>query len=92
MAATRAITFLLEQPPEWVYFSVFGAMAMGFTIRKLQAIGIIERAVLLPILSLCQLAKGILPAVAVAAYSYMSLVPLIQPPVYQASDNERPFH
>ena len=28
-----------------------------------------------------KLAKGILPAVAVAAYSYMSLVPLIQPPV-----------
>jgi oxaloacetate decarboxylase beta subunit len=57
-------------------------MSMGFTIQEAAGIGIIGGADGPTAIYLCaKLAKDILPAVAVAAYSYMSLVPLIQPPV-----------
>ena len=57
-------------------------MFMGFTIQEAAGIGIIGGADGPTAIYLCaKLARGILPAVAVAAYSYMSLVPLIQPPV-----------
>ena len=57
-------------------------MFMGFTIQEAAGIGIIGGADGPTAIYLCaKLAKHILPAVAVAAYSYMSLVPLIQPPV-----------
>lgn len=77
------ITFLLGAAAQiGVFFAVFGAMAMGFTIQEAAGIGIIGGADGPTAIYLCaKLAKGILPAVAVAAYSYMSLVPLIQPPV-----------
>ena len=55
---------------------------MGFTIQEAAGIGIIGGADGPTAIYLCaKLAPAILPAVAVAAYSYMSLVPLIQPPV-----------
>ena len=55
---------------------------MGFTIQQAAGIGIIGGADGPTAIYLCaKLAKDILPAVAVAAYSYMSLVPLIQPPI-----------
>jgi len=57
-------------------------MLMGFTIKQAAGIGIIGGADGPTAIYLCsKLAREILPAVAVAAYSYMSLVPLIQPPV-----------
>ncbi len=65
-----------------VFVALAGAMFMGFTEQQAAAIGIIGGAdgptsIYLAI----KLAPEILGAVAVAAYSYMSLVPLIQPPV-----------
>ena len=77
------ITFLLGAEAQiGVFFAVIGAMFMGFTIQEAAGIGIIGGADGPTAIYLCaKLAKGILPAVAVAAYSYMSLVPLIQPPV-----------
>jgi oxaloacetate decarboxylase beta subunit len=57
-------------------------MAWGFTIQEAAGIGIIGGADGPTTIYLCsKLAPHILGAVAVAAYSYMSLVPLIQPPV-----------
>jgi oxaloacetate decarboxylase beta subunit/glutaconyl-CoA decarboxylase len=55
---------------------------LGFTVQEAGAIGIIggadgPTAIYLSI----QMAPHLLGAIAVAAYSYMSLVPLIQPPV-----------
>ena len=77
------ITFLLGASAQLgVFVAVIGAMCMGFTIQQAAGIGIIGGADGPTAIYLCaKLARDILPAVAVAAYSYMSLVPLIQPPV-----------
>lgn len=77
------ITFLLGASAQLgVFVAVIGAMFMGFTIKQAAGIGIIGGADGPTAIYLCsKLSKEILPAVAVAAYSYMSLVPLIQPPV-----------
>ena len=77
------ITFMLGAAAQLgVFVAVIGAMSMGFTIQEAAGIGIIGGADGPTAIYLCaKLAKDILPAVAVAAYSYMSLVPLIQPPV-----------
>ena len=74
------ITFLLGAAAQLgVFIAVIGAMLMGFTIQQAAGIGIIGGADGPTAIYLCaKLAKDILPAVAVAAYSYMSLVPLIQ--------------
>jgi len=77
------ITFVLGAAAQLgVFIAVIGAMLMGFTIKQAAGIGIIGGADGPTAIYLCsKLAREILPAVAVAAYSYMSLVPLIQPPV-----------
>ncbi len=77
------VTFLLGASAQLgVFVAVIGAMFMGFTIQEAAGIGIIGGADGPTAIYLCaKLAPAILPAVAVAAYSYMSLVPLIQPPV-----------
>ncbi|RGS74390.1 sodium ion-translocating decarboxylase subunit beta [Mitsuokella sp. AF21-1AC] len=65
-----------------VFVALVGAMLLGFNVQEAGAIGIIggadgPTAIYLTI----QMAPHLLGAIAVAAYSYMSLVPLIQPPV-----------
>jgi oxaloacetate decarboxylase beta subunit len=77
------ITFLLGAAAQFgVFVAVVGAMFLGFNIKEAAAIGIIGGADGPTSIYLCmKLAPKILGAVAVAAYSYMSLVPLIQPPV-----------
>jgi oxaloacetate decarboxylase beta subunit len=77
------ITFLLGASAQLgVFVAVSGAMLWGFTIQEAAGIGIIGGADGPTAIYLCsKLAPHILGAVAVAAYSYMSLVPLIQPPV-----------
>lgn len=77
------ITFLLGAAAQLgVFIAVIGAMALGFTIQEAAGIGIIGGADGPTAIYLCsKIAPQILGAVAVAAYSYMSLVPLIQPPV-----------
>ena len=65
-----------------VFVSLAGAMVIGFDVKEAAAIGIIggadgPTAIYLAI----KMAPHLLGAIAVAAYSYMSLVPLIQPPI-----------
>jgi len=65
-----------------VFVSLGGAILLGFTVQEAASIGIIggadgPTAIYLTI----KLAPHLLGAIAVAAYSYMSLVPLIQPPI-----------
>ena len=68
-----------------VFIAMFGAMMMGFNIQEACAIGIIGGADgPTSIYLAAKMAPNILGAIAVAAYSYMSLVPLIQPPVMLA--------
>ena len=64
-----------------VFISLLGAMMLGFTVQEASAIGIIGGADGPTAIYLAaKMAPNLLGAIAVAAYSYMSLVPLIQPP------------
>ena len=64
-----------------VFAAFFGAVAMGFTGKEAASIGIIGGADgPTAIFVTTQLAPHLLGAIAVAAYSYMALIPLIQPP------------
>ncbi|MEM7079986.1 MAG: sodium ion-translocating decarboxylase subunit beta [Pseudomonadota bacterium] len=62
---------------------------MDFSLREAAAIGIIGGADGPTAIYVAgQLAPHLLGAIAVAAYSYMALVPLIQPPIMRALTNE----
>ncbi len=64
-----------------VVAAFFGAVCMGFTGPEAASIGIIGGADgPTAIFLTSQLAPHLLGAIAVAAYSYMALIPLIQPP------------
>ena len=65
-----------------VFVALAGAMMLGFNVQEAAAIGIIGGADGPTAIYLTsKLAPHLLGAIAVAAYSYMSLVPLIQPPI-----------
>jgi carboxybiotin decarboxylase len=73
-----------------VYVAYFGALLFGFNIREAASIGIIGGADGPTTIYLTQaLAPQILGATAVAAYSYMSMVPLIQPPIMRLLTTEK---
>ena len=62
--------------------TLLGATALGFTAKEAGSIGIIGGADgPTAIFTTVHLAPHLLGPIAVAAYSYMSLVPLIQPPI-----------
>ena len=64
-----------------VFAAFFGAIAMGFSGNEAASIGIIGGADgPTAIFLTSKLAPYLLGAIAVAAYSYMALIPLIQPP------------
>ena len=72
-----------------VFISLLGAMMLGFTIQEASAIGIIGGADGPTAIYLAaKMAPNLLGAIAVAAYSYMSLVPLIQPPIMKLCTTE----
>ena len=65
-----------------VFIALIGAMLLGFNVNEAASIGIIGGADGPTAIYLTtKLAPDLLGAIAVAAYSYMSLVPLIQPPI-----------
>jgi len=65
-----------------VYTTLVGAVFLGFDLKEASAIGIIGGADgPTSIFIATKLAPHLLAPIAVAAYSYMSLVPLIQPPI-----------
>jgi oxaloacetate decarboxylase beta subunit len=74
-----------------IFTTVLGAVALGhygildFSIREAASIGIIGGADgPTAIFVTSKLAPELLGAIAVAAYSYMALVPIIQPPIMRA--------
>lgn len=74
-------------------FGIFGALllalCLGFTPAEAGAIGIIGGADgPTSIFVTSRLAENLLPAIAVAAYSYMALVPVIQPPIMKLLTTE----
>ena len=65
-----------------VFVAFFGAVLLGFTGKEAASIGIIGGADgPTAIFLTSRLAPHLLGAIAVAAYSYMALIPLIQPPI-----------
>lgn len=65
-----------------VFVAFVGAIFMGFTAAQAAAIGIIGGADgPTAILVTKTLAPELLGAIAIAAYSYMALIPMIQPPI-----------
>ena len=65
-----------------VYFAFFSALALGFTLQESASIGIIGGADGPTTIFLThRLAPHLIGVNAVAAYSYMAMVPLIQPPI-----------
>ena len=68
-----------------VFAAFFGAVVLGFTGPQAASIGIIGGADgPTAIFLTSKLAPELLGAIAVAAYSYMALIPLIQPPIMNA--------
>lgn len=60
---------------------ILGALGMGFGVKEASSIGIIGGADGPTAIFVTKtLAPQLLPAIAVAAYSYMALIPVIQPP------------
>ena len=72
-----------------VFIALLGAMLLGFTVQEAASIGIIGGADgPTSIYLAAKMAPQLLGAIAVAAYSYMSLVPLIQPPIMMLCTTE----
>ena len=68
-----------------IFFAFLGAILLGYTALEAASIGIIGGADgPTAIFVTSQLAPELLGTIAVAAYSYMALVPIIQPPIMRA--------
>ena len=68
-----------------VFVTFFGALLLGFTVEEACSIGIIGGADGPTAIYVTKtLAPHLLSAIAVAAYSYMALIPIIQPPIMKA--------
>ena len=75
-----------------VFVAFFGAICLGFTGPEAASIGIIGGADGPTAIFLThKLAPHLLGAIAIAAYSYMALIPMIQPPIMKlmTSDADR---
>ncbi|KGG80616.1 glutaconyl-CoA decarboxylase subunit beta [Caloranaerobacter azorensis H53214] len=73
-----------------IFFTFIGAKFLGFTGPEAASIGIIGGADGPTALYLTtRLAPHLLGAIAVAAYSYMALVPIIQPPIMRLLTTEQ---
>ena len=79
----RPSSLLLGAAAQFGIFTAFLlALALGFPCAVAAAIGVIGGADgPTAILTASKLAPAYLPAIAIAAYSYMALIPMIQPPL-----------
>lgn len=73
-----------------IFMTMVLATLMGFDIKQAASIGIIGAADgPTSIIVATQMARDLLGPISVAAYSYMALVPIIQPPVIRALTSEK---
>lgn len=79
-------SLLLGAAAQFGVFAAFaGALLLGFTVPEAASIGIIGGADGPTAIQVTKsLAPHLLGAIAIAAYSYMALVPMIQPPIMKA--------
>ena len=72
-----------------IFAAFFGALALNMTPEESSALGIIGGADGPTAIYLtAKLASHLLPTIALAAYSYMALVPIIQPPIMRLLTTE----
>lgn len=87
----RPYTFLLGGAGQCgIFLTLLLALALGFSFKEAVAIGVIgacDGPTAIYVSS--KYAPELLGAVSVAAYSYMSLVPIIQPPIMRLLTTER---
>ena len=73
-----------------IFAAFFGALALGMTPQEAASVGIIGGADGPTAIYLTsKLANHLLPIIALAAYSYMALVPIIQPPIMSLLTTEK---
>ena len=73
-----------------VFLAFFGAVCLGFTGQEAASIGIIGGADgPTAIFLTTKLAPHLLGPIAIAAYSYMALIPMIQPPIMRLLTTEK---
>ncbi|MBQ3132844.1 MAG: sodium ion-translocating decarboxylase subunit beta [Clostridia bacterium] len=73
-----------------IFVTFAGASALGFTAQEAASIGIIGGADgPTAIFLTSKLAPHLLGAIAIAAYSYMALIPIIQPPIMKVLTTKR---
>ena len=87
----RPQTFILGAAAQFgIFATLLGARALGFTSPEAASVAIIGGADGPTAIYLTgKLAEHLLGAVAVAAYSYMALVPIIQPPIIRLLTTRR---
>ncbi|KXA98221.1 glutaconyl-CoA decarboxylase subunit beta [candidate division MSBL1 archaeon SCGC-AAA259J03] len=87
---SRPKTFILGAAAQvGIFISFLGALALGFPIPEAASIGIIGSADgPTTIYTASQLAPQLIGITAVAAYSYMAMVAIIQPPIIKALTTE----
>jgi len=72
-----------------IFITLLGSLLLGFNLQEAAAIGIIGGADgPTAIFVASQMAPHLLGAIAIAAYSYMGLVPVIQPPIMRLLTTE----
>ena len=82
MIANPSLVILGAAAHLGIFVSLIGAKLLGFSLAEASAIGIIGGADgPMAIYVTMKLAPHLLPQISVAAYSYMALMPLIQPPI-----------
>jgi oxaloacetate decarboxylase beta subunit len=89
---SRPLTFLLGAAAQFgIFMAALGAFYLfGFNLREAASIGIIGGADGPTSIFLASaMAPHLLGPIAVAAYSYMALVPIIQPPIIQLLSSQR---
>ncbi len=87
----RPSSMLMGAGAQFGIFTAFLlALVLGFDCNVAAAIGVIGGADgPTAILTATKLAPAYLPAIAIAAYSYMALIPVIQPPIMRALTTEQ---
>ncbi len=90
MLASPRLIFLGAGAQAGVYLTFFAAFAVGFDLKEAATVGIIGGADgPTSIFLAAKLAPHMLGSCAVAAYSYMALVPIIQPPIMRMLTTEK---
>lgn len=89
MIANPSLVILGAAAHLGIFVALIGAQFLGFNLGEAASIGIIGGADgPMAIYTTMKLAPHLLPQISVAAYSYMALMPLIQPPIMKLLTNK----